>query len=202
MYTLYGFEYSQHSRRVVSLLEQTGIHYHFERIDMMQGQHMSPDYLALNPNHQIPTLIDKDITLYESNAILRYLCRKHNLADWYPQEAVQLAQVECWLDWNQCILSPLVVNIVLNRVFMGDKGDLDDANKAEHNLPEALQTLEQRLSLHPYLAGEHPTIADLSVGSNLFQLTFASIAPDSKNTQAWFTKVSSLKGFVASLPKA
>ena len=61
MYTLYGFPFSQHSRRVVSLLEETGLEYEFKNVDMMNGEHMSPTYLEINPNHQVPTLIADNV---------------------------------------------------------------------------------------------------------------------------------------------
>ena len=82
MYILYHFPYSQHARRVVSLLEAAHLPYTLHPINMAQGEHLSAAYLAINPNHQIPTLVDGDLKIHESNAILRYLCNKHGLADW------------------------------------------------------------------------------------------------------------------------
>jgi glutathione S-transferase len=101
MYILYHFPYSQHARRVVSLLEAAGLPYELRHVDMGQGEHLSAAYLAINPNHQVPTLLDGDLTVHESNAILRYLCHKHDLTDWYPADAKHRARVEQWLDWNQ-----------------------------------------------------------------------------------------------------
>jgi glutathione S-transferase len=86
MYILYHFPYSQHARRVVSLMEEAGLPYELRHVDMAKGAHRSAEYLAINPNHQVPTLIDGEIKLHESNAILRYLCVKHGLNAWYPQE--------------------------------------------------------------------------------------------------------------------
>ena len=125
MYLLYGFPFSQHSRRVVSLLEEAGLEYEFKNVDMTNAEHMSPAYLEVNPNHQVPTLISKTIKIHESNAILRYLCNKHGLDAWYPLDADQRGVVDQWLDWIQCRLSPAVVGIVLNKVFMGDEADQD-----------------------------------------------------------------------------
>ena len=73
------FPFSQHSRRVVSLLEEAGLEYELLSVDMMKGEHMSPKYLELNPNHQVPTLVADKVKIHESNAILRYLCNKHSL---------------------------------------------------------------------------------------------------------------------------
>ena len=112
MYILYPFPYSQHARRVVSLLEAAGLPYELRHVDMAKGEHLSAAYLAINPNHQVPTLLDGDLVLHESNAILRYLCHQHGLSDWYPADPKHRARVEQWLDWNQSRLSPAVIDIV------------------------------------------------------------------------------------------
>ena len=122
MYILYHFPYSQHARRVVSLLEAAGLPYELRHVDMAKREHLSAAYLAINPNHQVPTLIDGDLTLHESNAILRYLCQKHGLTDWYPADLKHRARVDQWLDWNQSQLSPAVIGIVRNTLLPGRQG--------------------------------------------------------------------------------
>ena len=84
MYTLFHSPYSQHARRVVSLMIEAGLEFQLRHVAMEKGEHLSPEYLAVNPNHQVPTLLDGDIRIHESNAILRYLCVKHALHDWTP----------------------------------------------------------------------------------------------------------------------
>src|SRR5688572_21521856 len=142
MYVLYHFPYSQHARRVVSLLEEAGLQYELRHVDMGKGEHVSPAYLAINPNHQVPTLLDGDIKIHESNAILRYLCVKHALENWYPADLRARAAVEQWLDWNQCRLSPAVVDIVLNSVFLGDRGDAAAIERGRLKLRELEPILE------------------------------------------------------------
>lgn len=81
---MYHHPYSQHCRRVVALLEEAGLDYELRRVAMEENEHLSPAYLKINPNHQVPTLQDGDLKMFESNAILRYLCVKHRLTSWYP----------------------------------------------------------------------------------------------------------------------
>jgi glutathione S-transferase len=200
MYVLYHFPYSQHARRVVSLMAEAGLDYELRHVDMAKGAHRSAEYLGVNPNHQVPTLVDGDIKIHESNAILRYLCVKHGLDAWYPKELPLRAKVEQWLDWNQCRLSPTVVDIVLNSVFLGAAGDKAAVERGQSRLPELWSILDEGLAGTQFLAGSRPTIADLSVGSSVFQLTFAKIAPSGRNTVDWFQRVSALEGFQKSLP--
>src|SRR5687767_15429310 len=123
MYTLFHSPYSQHARRVVSLMIEAGLEYRLRHVAMEKAEHLSPEYLAVNPNHQVPTLLDGDLKIHESNAILRFLCNRHALESWYPTDSRMRAKVDQWLDWTQCRFVPTMRDIVPNEVFLGDKGD-------------------------------------------------------------------------------
>lgn len=200
MYTIYGFPFSQHSRRVVSLLEAAGLEYQLKIVDMMAGEHMSPAYLQINPNHQVPTLITDNIKIHESNAILRYLCNKHALDSWYPLNAEQRAIVDQWLDWIQCRLSPAVVGIVLNKVFMGDNGDLNAIQQGQEKMAELSPLIEQAVTDSSFICGEQPTIADLALVSNIFHLGLADELPTGQYTQQWYKRMLQIEGVKKSLP--
>lgn len=202
MYQIYSFPFSQHSRRVISLLEEMGIAYDNHVVDMMNGEHLTEQYHGINPNRQVPTLVDGDIKIHESNAILRYLCIKHEWFDWYPRSGDALARVEQWLDWNQCQISPMVVAIVLNKVFLGENGDLKAADEAIGKIQARFAVLENGLAGRIFLAGKKPTIADLSLASNLFQLSLANEMPATPNILQWYEKVAALRGFQKSLPQS
>ena len=194
MYILYHHPYSQHSRRVVALLEKAGLEYEVSHITLDKGEHMSPAYLAINPNHQVPALIDGTIKIFESNAILRYLCHKHRLSAWYPEEPAQRALVEQWLDWNQCQLARPVIDVVFNKFFLGPKGDRDAIARGEARVAELAPILEAGLKDHAFLSGEMPTIADLSVASNFTQLGLAGEIPQQPRIGDWVRRVGALEG--------
>jgi len=202
MYVLYHFPYSQHARRVVSLLEAASLPYELRHVDMGKGEHLSAAYLAINPNHQVPTLIDGDLTLHESNAILRYLCQKHGLTNWYPSDLRHRARVDQWLDWNQSRLSPAVIDIVFNTLFAGTRRDEQAIARGEAKLRELAPILDAGLAAHDYLTGPKPTIADLSVASNLFQLGLAKASPLGEHTVAWYQRMGTIEAFRKSLPPA
>ena len=202
MYTLYHNPYSQHARRVVSLLEEAGLGYELRNVSLIDGEQYSHDYIAINPNHQVPTLIDGGIKLHESNAILRYLCIKHELSDWYPQESAIRAMVEQWLDWNQSRLAPPVIDIVFNRVFLGTNGDASAIARGEEKVAELASILDAGLARADFIAGDKPTIADLSLASNVFQLELAEAVPALPNIKAWYHRMQALEGFQRSLPQS
>jgi glutathione S-transferase len=201
MYILYHSPFSQHARRVVSLFIEAGLPYQLRHVAMEKGEHMSPAYLAINPNHQVPTFLDGDIKMHESNAILRYLCVKHSLSDWYPSAPAELAATEQWLEWNQCRLSPAVVDIVLNTVFLGERGDKDAIARGRNKLRELEPILDNGLTGRRFVAGTRPTIADLSLASSIFQLSFAGVTPSGEHTRSWFEQMLAIEGFRRSLPE-
>ncbi len=76
MIKLYGSARSS-AARCMWLMEEMGVPYETITLNMREGEHKSPEYLKLNPNGKVPTLIDGDFVLYESFAINHYLARKY-----------------------------------------------------------------------------------------------------------------------------
>ncbi len=200
MITLYAHPFSQHSRRVVALLEETALPYENVTVALENGEHMAPAFLAINPNHQVPSLIDGDVRIHESNAILRYLCNKHGLTDWYPGDPDKRAVVDQWLDWNQARLALPVFQIVFNTAFAGDDADQDAIAAGRRVLPELAGILESTLAERDFLAGDAATIADFSVASNITQLGLVGAQPDGAATAAWYGRVCRIPGYRSALP--
>ena len=81
-----------------------------ERIDagMAFGRNHDPDYLAMNPNGRIPTLVDESFVLWESNSIMRYLVLAYGKGvSLYPEPPKVRAAVDRWLDWTLSTLQPV-----------------------------------------------------------------------------------------------
>lgn len=201
MNTLYYNPYSQHSRRVIALLEEADIPYEKKLIALEKGEHLSESFLSLNPNHQVPVLQNKDLILFESNAILRYLATKYKLDQWYSEDVEVRAKVDQWLDWNQCQLAQAVIDIVLNTVFLADKGDPKAIEKGHARVQTLMPILANELEQKPFIIGDHPCLADLAIGSNLSQLSLAKAFPENKTIQDWYQRLCDLKGFQRALPE-
>ncbi|NJL58032.1 glutathione S-transferase, partial [bacterium] len=97
MIKLYGHEMSGNSYKARLLLELLKIEYEWIKVDLMIGEHKSPEYLALNPFGQVPLLVDGNTTLADAQAILVYLARQYGGDQWQPLEALPLAQIVRWL---------------------------------------------------------------------------------------------------------
>lgn len=197
MYTLHMNPWSFYSRRVIALLAGCDIPHDLRVVDMLAGEHRSDSFLALNPNGQVPVLIDGDLALAESNAILRHLCTANGLDDWYPADAHARALVEQWLDWTQCRLAPATSDIVFNAMFAGDQADQGAIARGRNLLAVLAPILEARLSHSACIAGATPTIADLAVFSCLSQLGLVEARPATPSICAWHDGMAALKGVAA-----
>ena len=93
--TLYIDWASQPSRAVVSLCEVNKIPFEIKEVRIFKGENKSPEYLLINPNGQVPAMTQGDFKLFESHAILRYLCESNSSIPehWYPKDLKRRAIV-------------------------------------------------------------------------------------------------------------
>ncbi len=95
--TLYDDPRSPHGRRIRILLSEKGLPWETVRVDMTRMAHKAPDYLAINPNGELPALRHGDRLIYDSQLIAEYLDASFEGAKLYPRGAYQVAQVRMWL---------------------------------------------------------------------------------------------------------
>src|SRR3546814_1826986 len=94
---LYYHPLSGHSHRARLFLSLIGQPAELIEVDLAQRAHKQPDFLKLNAFGQVPVLVDGDIAVADSNAILVYLSKKFGKTDWLPETPAQAAAVQRWL---------------------------------------------------------------------------------------------------------
>jgi glutathione S-transferase len=95
---LYGFKLSGHSHRVELMLSLLGLPSEFVLVDLTQGAHKTPEFLAsFNRFGQVPVIDDNGTVLADSNAILVYLATQYGNGQWLPADALGQARVQRWL---------------------------------------------------------------------------------------------------------
>lgn len=190
---LYDLELSGNCYKVRLFLSLIGQRCELVPVDFMAGAHKKPPLIELNPFGEIPILVDGDLTLRDSQAILVYLARKYGGDAWLPTEAGALAQVVEWLmvAENEVARGP-------NDARLHDKFGfkLDHAAAVEKS-SRLLGILESRLSLHSWLALERPTIADIACFPYV-ALGHEGGVPigDRPGIQSWIARIKSLPKFV------
>lgn len=203
MYVLYTFPFSQHARRVITLLEAEGLPWTARHVAMDKGEHLSDAYLAINPNHQVPTLVEGDLKIHESTAILRFLCNRHALENWYPSPPTVRAEVDQWTDWCQSRMAQAVIDIVFNSVFAPPElRDEDAIARGKSRMAELAPMIEKRLADRAWIAGTAtPTIADLAIASNIAQLGLAGWRPATGRLKDWYARMCAIEAFTNALPE-
>ena len=194
--TLYAHRLSQPCRAVEITLRELSIDYDFYEIDFAGGETRTSEYAEINAFQTVPALVgDNDkgerLTLGESQAIMMYLCRtapdQEATQRWYPgdQDAMRTARIDQWLAWHHANLRRFdmfhhIMNLHLTLPML--KREIQNTLIAplQAGLNQGLVTLEahferQHHDAHPptVLGDEHPTLADLAMSCELYQIKTA-----------------------------
>lgn len=156
---------------IMLLLKEGNVIHDIVDVDLMKGEHRTPAFRALNPLMQVPVLEDEDGTVvWESNAILRYICNTFSLEDhFYPTSSGARARLEMALDWRQTTLYPHIAKVAYPGLGFSDKFHLVEEGLAEVKKDLDLLTnfwLRDRM----FICGSRPSIADLAIGMPLLML--------------------------------
>lgn len=195
MIKLYGHEISGNSYKVQLMLSLLKLEYEWVRVDLMKGEHKSPEYLAMNPFGQVPLLVDGEKQLADAQAILVYLARQYGGEQWLPLAALPMAQVIRWLSIAAGEVRQGTKNARLYYLFgAGTNINIDRATqKAEFILTQ----LDQHLSSRLWLEFDRPTIADVAV------YPYIALARDGKidldpypQVLGWIDRLQQLPGYI------
>ncbi len=197
---LYLNPLSPNVRRVRLTAAVLGIDLDEKLLDFAKGEHKSAEYLALNPNGAVPTLVDGDFVLTESRAIMQYLASKKPESGLLPKSEAERADVLRWQFWDAAHFSPALGTLGFERVFkaMMSLGDPDQSkvNDALASFRRFAGVLDKRLDGKTYVVGDALTIADLTLASSLMygKQAEAPIA-EFPHLQAWFGRIGELPGY-------
>ena len=170
MITVHGRNTSSNVQPVIWLLAELGLPH--ERLDVggAFGGTDTPEYRALNPMGLIPTLQDGDVTMFESQAILRYLGARHG-AQFWPTDPVVRAPADQWLEWTKTTVAPEVVYKIFWQLVRTPTAVRDNAalEASVVKVAEIMAIAEAQLAKHDWLAGPAMTLADFSFGAQLYR---------------------------------
>ncbi|MGM3309750.1 glutathione S-transferase family protein [Anabaena sp. WFMT] len=198
MIKLHGHEISGNSYKARLMLSLLNLEYEWVRVDLMKGEHKSPEYLAINPFGQVPLLVDGKTTLADAQAILVYLARQYGGEQWLPVDALPMAQVIRWLSTAAGEVRQGPENARLYYLF--GAGTNINVERATQKAEFILKQLEQHLSTRNWLEFEHPTIADVAI------YPYIALARDGKieldaypHVLNWIERVKQLPGYIPML---
>ncbi|MDA7966717.1 glutathione S-transferase [Ruegeria sp.] len=188
---IHHFPKSGHAHRALVFAKLAGIAHEAVFVDLAAGAHKTPEFLAMNPNGQVPVLEDGDVVVSDSNAILVYLARQY-APDWMPSDAVGEAAVQKWLT---LAAGEIAFGSCAARLITVFDAPLD-AEFAAAIAARAMQKLEQGLDGRMWLVGDRPTIADVAAYSYTAHAPEGNVSLEPyPNVRAWIARFEALDGF-------
>jgi glutathione S-transferase len=204
---LYYHPASPFARKVLIVAATLGIELETQVVNLFAGEGQTPEFLLLNPLGKVPTLVDGDFTLWESNAIVQYLAALAPDAGLVPEDARGRADILRWQFWETSNWAPTCAVYVYENVLkpMLGRGEPDAAElaKAEEKFHRFAKALDAHLSGRPWLVGDALSLADLSLAPILMYAEPGKYPlADYPHIQAWFGKIQQLPAWIATEPPA
>lgn len=197
MLTIHGRINSINVQKVVLACEELRLPYRRHDVGGAFGGVDTPDFKAMNPNGLVPVLIDGDLVLWESNAIVRYLGAEYGVGLLWPADPAQRALSDRWMDWAAFTLYPAYAP-----AFMGlirtppERRDAAAIAASIERTHPAIAILDHALEGKPYLSGERPTIGDIGLLPSVFRwLNMPVDRPPAPNVEAWCARLAEREGY-------
>jgi glutathione S-transferase len=189
--TLHGNFMSMPSAKVGLLLSIAGVPFAYRHVDLAEGAHRQPEYLALNPFGQVPVLQHGDVTLAQSNVILEYLA--DTLGQFAGASEEERRDIAEWLDWEADLMSSGIR--AARGMILFQKPDPAVIQHAKARAEHALQVLNEVLADRDFLVGDSPTIADLAMVPHIAVAEEAEIdLTPYTNVRNWLARIMALPG--------
>jgi glutathione S-transferase len=202
---IWGRTNSVNVQKVLWCLRELDLAY--ERIDagMQFGRNDGPDYLAMNPNGRVPTLVDGDYVLWESNSIMRYLCLAYGKGTpIYPEAPKRRAAVDRWLDWTLSTVQPVDRPVFWALVRTPpEQRDMAAIQRDADAEAVVWRIADQHLATRRFIEGDEFTIADIAIGAYARRwLGVEGITrPKQPHLERWLENLASRPGFVEFIAK-
>jgi glutathione S-transferase len=157
---LYGFPPTR-SIRVLWMLRELGVDFEFVNVNLVAGENRWPEFLALNPAGKLPVLVDGDLVLTESVAIVLYLAEKYGDKGLLPAKPESRAQVNQWLLFTATELEQPLWRIARHTALYSEEKRLPaEVLLARQDFEDMAAVMEGHMRGRHFLVGERVTVAD------------------------------------------
>ncbi|KAL3277731.1 hypothetical protein HHI36_013072 [Cryptolaemus montrouzieri] len=175
-------------RTVLLTAKALGVELNLKLTDLMKGEHLTPEFIEINPQHTVPTLVDNGFAVWESRVIATYLVSQYGKDDsLYPKDPKKRAIVDQRLYFDLGTLYARYADYYYPVYFGG--AQTFDSSKMD-KIKEAFQFLNVFLQNQDFVAGDHLTVADLSIVATVstYEVSGYDISAH-PNVAKWYSKV-------------
>ena len=201
---LYSMHNSNNCRRVNATIQHLGLH--VEVIEPAMGDLKKPEYLAINPNGKVPTLVDGDLKLWESRSIMQYLAASKPDSTLWPNDVKRRADIARWQFWEAAHLSKgtgaYAFENLFKKIFMKQEPNPAALAVGEKEWHTFAPVLNAQLETRKWILGDDLTLADFSVGA-CFSYAEPSGLPmnDYGHIKAWLSRLAEIPAWKNTAPK-
>jgi glutathione S-transferase len=189
-------------RKAVWTADECGVEYKLDEAWGREQSLTSPEFLALNPNGQVPVLMTPDGPLWESNTICRFLANSSGREDLLPAGPLGKAQVERWMDWQATDLNDAWRPAFMAR-FRGGDVTSEEFEASRLRWLRAMTIASDALGASgPFLTGETFTLADIVVALSYQRWRHMDFGGDELSPlERWYDLVTGRPGFCRNLDR-
>ena len=163
--------------KVALFLEEAGLPYEPIPVDARRGDQHKPEFLAVNPNAKVPAIVDGDVTVFDSNAILLYLADK--TGKFLPPKGDKArGELLSWLMFVASGIGPYSGQLVHFRTYAPEKNEYA-INRYAFEAQRHFGIVDARLAKHKYMVGDTYTIVDMDLWG------WARLIPNFSGEAAW-----------------
>jgi glutathione S-transferase len=191
MLEIWGRPYSSNVIPVIWTANELGIEYTLELAGGSFGKLDSPAYAQINPNRMIPAIRDGDFCLWESHAIVRYLCDRYSAGVLCPSEPTTRAIADQWMEWSGTLAFTPVIQLFFATVrTVPEERNFDKINALRDEASNTLKILDAHLANNNYVAGDQFTMGDIPLGCVAYRYFNVDVErPSLPNLEAWYKRL-------------
>ncbi len=203
MLTIWGRQTSSNVQKVLWAVGELGLPH--RRIDagLQFGVIDTPAYAAMNPNRLVPTIEDDGFVLWESNAIVRYLARRHADAavPLLPGDPRAAADADRWMDWQMSRIAEPATTLFLGLTRTPpEQRDPVRIAAAQAQLGELYALLDRALGDRPFVAGDRLSMGDIPLGVQVHRwYRLRDRQPDLPRLDAWYRRLAERPAYQAAV---
>ena len=191
MLKIYGRKNSNQVIQVMWAVGELGLEHVRHNAGGTFGGLDTEQYGRLNPNRLVPTIDDDGFILWESYAIIRYLCRQYGKGSLWPQNDRQAALADQWMEWTNSrfmgVFFPVFWGLIRTPKEQQDPDKIQQSVKAT---AELLQIFEHHMADKKFVVGASLTMGDIPLGSMMFKYYSLDIErPSLPNIEAWYARL-------------
>jgi len=192
MIRVYGRQTSSNVQPVMWLCAELGLE--VERLDVggAFGGTDTPDYLAMNPMGTIPVLRDDDLTMFESQSILRYLAAQYGRDALWAGNARARGPQDQWMEWAKQNVAPDLIYRIFWQLVRTSASERDDEalRSGIASMAKVMPIADRRIERHGWLAGDMISLADFTFGVQLYRYyTLDFERPSTPHLDAYYARL-------------